>query len=48
MFMGLCFILLRTLKLECFPILHFVVRRINNVFELVSEEVQRFIMWYTL
>lgn len=48
MFEGLKFNLVHGLKLESFPILHYVARHINNVFELVCEEVQRLIMWHTL
>jgi len=47
-FVGLYFILIHGLKLESSLILHYVARRINNVFELVCEEVQRLIMWHTL
>jgi hypothetical protein len=47
-FVGSYFILIHGLKLESFPLLHYVARHINNVFEFVCEEVQRLIMWHTL
>ena len=47
-FVELYIILIHGLELESFPILHYVARHINNVFELVCEEVHRLIMWHTL
>jgi len=47
-FVGLYIILIQGLKLESFPILHYVASHINNVFELLWEEVHRLIMWHTL